>query len=425
MTTLAPAPAVRRSMPKWQRIGLIGGGVLLLLSLTRLVNDTPDLTSSGTFGSAVRLAMPIMLAGLGGLYAERTGMVNIGLEGMMIMGTWFGAWAGWQYGPWMGLAIGILGGALGGLLHAVATVTFNVDHIVSGVAINILAFGGMRFLSVISYDVESGGGAVQSPPIQGPISKVSLPFLAGGDLFGWQSPDLFGWFERQRWFLVSDLAGLLKGLTGNLSWATVIAIALVPLTWWFLWKTAFGLRMRSVGEHPVGAESLGVNVYRMKYTGVLISGALAGFAGAFLVMEFSGLYREGQTAGRGFIGLASMIIGNWRPMGTAAAAGLFGFADALQLRDEAAVHGLLLLAAVVIGLLAVRAAVRRTWMRAAVLAAVAAGSLVWYLQTDTVPRQFVFFTPHITTLLVMSIAATRLRMPTADGKPYRRGESMT
>lgn len=412
-----------KGLRKGQRLILMVFAVMFLVSVVRVINGTPDLTSSGTFGAALRLAMPVMLAGLGGLYAERTGIVNIGLEGMMIMGTWFGAWAGWLYGPWQGLLIGILGGALGGLIHALATVTFNVDHIVSGVAINILAFGGMRFLSVISYDPQSGGGAVQSPPVSGFIGKVDLPFLAGGQMFGWKSPDLFGWLEDQGWFLISDLGGLLKGLTANLSWATIIALALVPITWWLLWRTAFGLRLRSVGEHPVGAESLGVNVYRMKYIGVTISGALAGFGGAFLVLEFSGLYREGQTGGRGFIGLASMIIGNWRPGGTAAAAGLFGFADALQLRDEKAVHGLLLFATVIVGILAIRALLRRQWLRGGVLAAFGAVVLIFYLTSDEIPRQFVFFTPHITTLLVMAIAATRLRMPAADGKPYRKGET--
>jgi simple sugar transport system permease protein len=161
----------------------------------------------------------------------------------------------------------------------------------------------------------------------------------------------------------------------------------------------------------------------MKYIGVTISGALAGFGGAFLVLEFSGLYREGQTSGRGFIGLASMIIGNWRPGGTAAAAGLFGFADALQLRDEKAVHGMLLFAAVIVGIFVIRALVRRQWLRGGVLAAFGAGALIWYLTSDAIPRQFIFFTPHITTLLVMAIAATRLRMPAADGRPYRRGET--
>ena len=118
-----------------------------VLAFVRAVTGANDLTSSGTFGAALRLAVPIGLAALGGLYAERAGVVNIGLEGMMILGTWFGAWAGWQWGPWAGVVAGIIGGALGGGLHALATVTFGVDHIVSGVAINILGLGITRYLA--------------------------------------------------------------------------------------------------------------------------------------------------------------------------------------------------------------------------------------------------------------------------------------
>ena len=271
---LSPAARMLRSY-RWLWLGL---GVVAALALTRVLAGTPDLTSSGTFGAALRLGTPIFLAGLGGVYAERVGIVNIGLEGMLILGTWFGAWAGWLWGPWTGLAVGVLAGALGGLLHALATVTFNVDHIVSGVAINILAFGGMRFLSVVTYGAETGGGATQSPPISDVIGKATLPLLSGGELLGWESPDLLGDLESQGWFLVSDLAGLARGLTVGVSWAVVLAVALVPATWWFLWKTPLGLRMRSVGEHPIAAESLGVNVYRMKYLGVILSGAMAGWA---------------------------------------------------------------------------------------------------------------------------------------------------
>jgi general nucleoside transport system permease protein len=277
---------------------------------------------------------------------------------MMVLGTWFGAWAGWQYGPWWGVALGVLGGALGGLIHAIATVTFGVDHIISGVAINILATGVARYLSVITYDQASGGGASQSPAIKGGIDEVNLPVLAGGDLFGWKSPDLFGWIERRRWFLISDIGGLLRGFTGELSWLTLLAVALVPLSFWFLWRTRLGLRLRSVGEHPAAAESLGVRVYSMKYLGVITSGAFAGLAGAFLVIEFAGIYREGQTGGRGFIGLATMIFGNWRPAGVAAGAGLFGFADALQLRNDATVHAMLLAVVFGLGVLAI------SWARA-------------------------------------------------------------
>jgi len=398
----------------------------------------------------LRLAVPIMLAGLGGIYAERTGIVNIGLEGMMILGTWFGAWAGFQYGICWGALVGLLGGALGGLLHAVATVTFNVDHIVSGVAINLLGLGGMRYLSVISYPPGSGGGATQSPPVAGAIPKTSIPFLTGGELFGWETPDFFGWLQDQGWFFLSDAGGVLRGFLGDLSWLILLCLAIVPLTWWFLWKTPLGLRIRSVGEKPVASESLGVNVYTMKYIGVVTSGALAGLGGAVLVIEFANIYREGQTGGRGFIGLAAMIIGNWRPVGTFFAALLFGFADALQLRSEPAVHALLLFVAIALFLVAARALARqfgllnrfspvaptpvqveptglsryRNLIQGAIVAVIGGFVLGWFLVAETVPSEFVFFTPHITTLVVMSIASQSLRMPEADGKPYRKGEAM-
>ena len=245
------------------RNALIGGvGVLLLLSIVRYIANADDLTSSGAFEQALKSAVPILLAGLGGLYAERCGVVNIGLEGMMILGTWFGAWGGWMWGPWWGVAIGVAGGAAGGLIHAVATVTFNVDHIVSGVAINILGAGVARFLSSIAYTPETGGGVTQSPGVGGHIGVFSVPVLAGGDVFGWHSPDVLDWLDTKRWFFASDVAGVLHGLMANLSLLTILALALVPATWWLLWRTRFGLRLRSVGENPSAAESLGVAVVR-------------------------------------------------------------------------------------------------------------------------------------------------------------------
>ncbi len=406
---------------RWLWLGL---AVVIALSLTRILAGTPDLTSSGTFGAALRLGTPIFLAGLGGVYAERVGIVNIGLEGMLILGTWFGAWAGWHWGPWTGLAVGVLAGMLGGLLHALATVTFNVDHIVSGVAINILAFGGMRFLSVVTYGPDTGGGATQSPPISDVIGKASLPVLSGGEILGWESPDWLGTLESQHWFFLSDLAGLLRGLSIDVSWAVILAMALVPTSWWFLWKTPLGLRMRSVGEHPVAAESLGVDVYRMKYLGVILSGGMAGLGGAMLVTEFARIYREGQTGGRGFIGLASMIMGNWRPGGAAAAGGLFGFTFALELRDEPAVHALLLLIALTGFGLGIWLGYRRSWIPAVWLVGTAVTALVVFLSTDSIPREFVFITPYLTTLVVMALASQHLRMPAADGRPYRRGQQL-
>jgi simple sugar transport system permease protein len=399
---------------------------IALLALVRIITGADDLTSAGTFGSAIRLAVPILLAGLGGLYAERCGVVNIGLEGMMILGTWFGAYGATQWGVWQGVLFGVLGGALGGLLHAVATVTFGVDHVISGVAINILGAGVARYLSVIAWVGKgTGGGATQSPKVTGSIGDFDLPFASGGNLFGWHTPDALGRLSSWRWFFVSDIAGLLRALTGNLSWLTVITFALVPGSIFFLWHTRLGLRLRSAGENPYAAESLGVDVYRVKYIGVIISGALAGLAGAFLVLETAGIYRENQTGGRGFIGLASLIFGNWRPVGVALGAGLFGFADGLRLRPDALalVHALLLFVA--LGTLGAGAwlVLRRRFVAGAVLALVAAGSGFWYVASDEFPRQLIGITPHVTTLLVLAFATQRLRPPTYDGVRYRKGDA--
>jgi simple sugar transport system permease protein len=432
---VAPAPAAPEPTRSRFRQALVVALLALgLLALVRAVTGANELTSSGTFGAALRLAIPILLAGLGAVYAERAGVINIGLEGMMILGTWFGAWAGFELGPWQGVLLGIVGGGLGGLLHAVATVTFGIDHIVSGVAINILAAGVARFLSVVAF-TGRGGGATQSPRVTGGAGDITLPFLGGGELFGWQTPDLFGALERQRWVFVSDLAALVKGISTGISWLTVLAIALVIVSFFVLWRTSFGLRLRSVGEHPVAAESLGVPVYRMKYIAVMISGAMAGLGGAYLVLEQARIYREGQTGGRGFIGLAAMIFGNWRPGGVASAAGIFGYADSLHLRSERAAHGLLLFVAIALAAWAVwlvvdagrrwgfRSIHRRRVVTGVAVLVLAGVILFWFLSTDTMPREFVFFLPHITTLLVLSLAAQRLRPPAADGVRYRRGEA--
>jgi general nucleoside transport system permease protein len=167
-----------------------------------------------------------------------------------------------------------------------------------------------------------------------------------------------------------------------------------------------------------------VPVYRMKYIALIISGGLAGMGGAFLSLVASNLYREGQTGGRGFIGLAAMIFGNWRPGGLAAGAGLFGYSDALQLRDETghAVHALLLSVVAVLAVVAVQAFLAGRRRAALVSALVGLAFLLFYLLTATVPTEFVSYTPQIITLLVLSVSAQRLRPPAADGKPYRRGQ---
>jgi len=424
-TTPTSAKPRVRHLPQlsWTGTALLAFGVFAVLAFVRVVTGANDLTSSGTFGAALRLAVPIGLAALGGLYAERAGVVNIGLDGMMILGTWFGAWGGWQWGPWAGVACGIMGGALGGLVHAGATVTFGVDHVVSGVAINILAAGVTRYLATAVFTGQPGASASLSPPIEGAIGRFTMPFVSGGDLFGWQTPDLFGWLENHEWFFVSDLAGLLKGLTSNLSWLTVIAVLLVPFSAYVLWHTRFGLRLRSVGEAPTAADSLGVPVYRMKYIGVVISGGLAGLGGAYLALE-AGRYKEGQVAGRGFIGLAALIFGNWMPAGLAMGAGLFGFADALQLRSDDSIRALILFVAIVVGFLALRAIYVGKPLTGAGMIIAAAVFGFYFAITAKVPSQFVFITPYVTTLLVLAFAAQRLRPPAADGLPWRKGQQI-
>ena len=414
MTTLAEpvAPARSRRLRLPYALLLVAGG-LVVLAVVRVVTGADDLTSRGTTREALQWAVPIGLAGLGGLWSERAGVVNIGLEGMMILGSWFGAYAGVQYGPWTGVVAGIAGGALGGLLHALATVTFGVDHIVSGVAVTILGAGIARYLSGLTFAHMAGGGPTQSPTIAD-IGTITVPGLSTAMTA----------VEEKRWFLVSDLAGILAGVTTGLSLLTVVAVMLVPVTYYVLWRTSFGLRLRSAGEAPVAADSLGVDVYLYKYLAVIVSGGLAGLGGVYLAEVSSSIYREGQTNGRGYIGLATMIFGNWRPGGLAAGAGLFGFTDALQQRPSGgeSVHALLLFVAVVVAAVAAWHLYRRRWVSGAVTATVSAALLTWFALQPRVPDEFVRFMPHLTTLLVLALAAQRLRMPAADGLRYRRGQ---
>jgi simple sugar transport system permease protein len=392
---------------------LVVGGGIVLMSLVRIITGADDIDSSGTVAATLVLAVPIAMAGLGGLWAERAGVVNIGLEGMMIFGTWGAGFAGYQWGPWAGVLCGVAFGALGGLLHAVATVTFTVDHIVSGVALNLLAAGLVKYLSGLAFTGKPGGGKTQSPQI------AELPTIT----IAWISTRL-GDVEKKHWFVVSDVAAVLRGLTTGLSVLTIICLLLVLATYFVLWRTSFGLRLRSCGESPVAAESLGVNVYRYKYAAVVASGAFAGLGGVYLAEVAASIYRDGQTGGRGYIGLAAMIFGNWRPGGLLAGSALFGYTDALQLRRGGeSVHALLLvLALILLGIVVWRILRRANVATTLVAAACAAGLFVWYATTEAVPDDFTGMTPYVATLLVLSLSAQRLRMPAADGLPYRRGE---
>ncbi len=394
--------------------------LVFVLASIRIITGASDLTSTGTASAALLLSVPIVLAALGGLFSERAGVVNIGLEGMMIMGAWAGGYIGSQHGPWAGLFGAVVFGSLGALVHAIATVTFGVDHVVSGVAINIIAAGLVRYLSTLLYQGGSWPGPSQSPGIE-TISLNGLPILSGGQYFGWKSPDLLGSIANLNWFFISDFASILRGLTGDVSYVTIVAISFVPLAYFILWRTAFGLRLRSAGEAPTAAESLGVNVYAMKYAGVMISGGLAGLGGGFLAIVAASNYQENQVAGRGYIGLAALLFGNYRPGGLLAGAGLFGFADALQLRDSTAIHALLLFIVVILAFVAFRK-FKAGKQLSAVLSLGSAGFTLWfYFAVDELPGQLVTMTPYIATILVMALASQRLRMPAADGMPYRRG----
>jgi len=394
--------------------------LVFVLASIRIITGASDLTSTGTASAALLLSVPIVLAALGGLFSERAGVVNIGLEGMMIMGAWAGGYIGSQHGPWAGLFGAVVFGSLGALVHAIATVTFGVDHVVSGVAINIIAAGLVRYLSTLLYQGGSWPGPSQSPGIE-TIPLNGLPILSGGQYFGWKSPDLLGSIANLNWFFISDFASILRGLTGDVSYVTIVAISFVPLAYFILWRTAFGLRLRSAGEAPTAAESLGVNVYAMKYAGVLISGGLAGLGGGFLAIVAASNYQENQVAGRGYIGLAALLFGNYRPGGLLAGAGLFGFADALQLRDSTAIHALLLFIVVILAFVAFRK-FKAGKQLSAVLSLASAGFTLWfYFAVDELPGQLVTMTPYIATILVMALASQRLRMPAADGMPYRRG----
>jgi general nucleoside transport system permease protein len=321
----------------------------------------------GDIGAAVGIALTyftiIYLTGLGGLFSERSGIVNIGLEGMMIIGTVTGSWGahhftlpapeglGWglPWGPIMGLLIGMLAGAIFASIHALVTVTFRVDQIVSGVVINLVAIGIARFLSTIFF-----GQATQSDPGQPHLNPINIPLLA-------RIPWGFGRAFQQ------------------LSPMVVVAALLVVPVWYALYRTRWGLRLRSCGENPEAARSLGVRVAPLRYEGVLLSGALAGLAGAYLSVEVTNSWGEGQTQGLGFIALAALILSNWDPIRLMLAAFIFGFAQAIPLR----------------------------LMDAPVL--------------RLIPDPFVRMTPYVVTIVVLAGFVGKVRPPAAAGRAYEGG----
>jgi simple sugar transport system permease protein len=391
------------------RITLLIAGIFFILALVENLTGATDITSPGTSGATLRFAIPLLMAGLGGLWAERAGVINIGLEGMMIVGTWTAAWFGYLHGPLVGFVAAAIFGLASGFFHAILTVKIGIDQAVSGLAINLIAAGGARYLSGVFFP-PVGGDRTVSPPVDS-FPTFTIPVIA----------PILESIDAQNIFFISNLAGILHGLTKEVSLVTIALLLLVPLTSWILWRSKFGLRMRFSGENPMAAESLGINVYRIRYIAISVSGMLASLGGAYLALVASSVYREGQTAGRGFIGLATVIFGNWKPGGVFAGSILFGFTDALRVRQSESVMSLIMVAGIVALALSIFYSINRQWKPGLISGSLAL--LAWWIhqRVDVIPQEFVTVFPNFATLIVLTFLAQRLTPPAMAGMPYRRG----
>jgi simple sugar transport system permease protein len=260
-----------------------------------------DVITIGLFTASIRMATPILYAALGGTFSERVGIVNIGLEGVMLTSAFTGVTVSYFTGnPWLGVLSSVVVGGLLGFFHAILTVKFVGNQIVSGTGINILALGFTAYMSQIIWGSRGASESVNS------IKDISIPILVDVPIIG-------------------EILGEHSPLVYLMPVITIISYIV-------LFKTPLGLRIRAVGEHPVAAETAGINVNRIKYIGVIVSGMLTGIGGAFLSLSHLNFFTHGMTGGRGFIAMAAMIFGKWMPFGVFAASLLFGFADALQIR---------------------------------------------------------------------------------------------
>ena len=277
----------------------IGLGILATRSGTGNLNAVFDAT---LIAQMFAFSTPLVFAAIGGLFAERSGVVNIGLEGMMLMGAFWGVWAADVGGTWvMGILAGIAVGALLALVYGYFAIHLRADQIVGGTAVNFLAIGITGFFFFQLYHG-------QDVPVGVPtIPRVHLPWI-------------------------SDMHFLGPAI-GNLNLMIWLSFALVVVSYFVVFKTPIGLRIRACGEHPRAADTVGINVYAIRYGCVILSGMLAAAGGAYLSIGFGGgAFTDNMTAGRGFIALAALIFGNWRPFGTFYAALLFGFSTALAFR---------------------------------------------------------------------------------------------
>ena len=315
-------------------------GIVLGIVATRsgVTNLERAFVWSALLAAMLRYATPLLFAALGGLFSERSGVINIGLEGMMLMGAFWGLWGAEVTGSWViGLVIGMVAGIALALIHALFSVSFRADQIVSGFAMNFLALGITGFFFVSIYGTQGTPENIPRAP------DVSIPLLEDIPFLG----DIFGRMSILIWL------GLLT----------------VLLTWLVVFRTPMGLRLRSVGENPLAAQTAGVSPVRVRYAAVAVSGMLAAIGGAYLSIGFVGSFGENMTAGRGFIALAVLICGRWLPSGALVFACLFGFFTALAQRldvfsDQAAT--LFLALPYVITLIAVAGVVGRSIPPAAI-----------------------------------------------------------
>jgi len=332
----------------FRRRGLVTVAVITLGCFAFLVWATrgQDFSLVGMLQTTVTRSAPIALGAMAGILCERSGVVNIAIEGMMLFAAFVGAVAASAAGNlWVGLALGIAGGAALAAVHAWLSITFRVDQIISGTVLNIFALGITSFLAT---------GLLRDYPSlnrSGTFRPVPIPGLSSIPVIG---PVLF----NQNIFIY-------------------LMFVLVPLLTWSLFRTRWGLRVRSVGEHPKAADTVGIDVYRVRYRSVIMGGAMAGLAGSFLSLGSLGAFENNMTAGRGYIALAAMIFGRWNPFGALGAALLFGFAEALQTK------------------LAI-------------------------IETP-IPSEFLLMAPYVVTLLVVAGFVGRSRAPAADGQPYVKG----
>jgi ABC-type uncharacterized transport system permease subunit len=312
---------------------------------------TPDL-----FASAIRMATPIALAAIGATICERAGTVNIAMEGIMLIGAFFGVVATLATGNvWLGVAAAVLSGVILSAIHAFASVTLRMDQVVSGTALNILALGLTGFLMQVIYGNTGAtdGIASQIRPVFDFAASSETGFL----------PTLWNWIDQL-----------------FLSYTPIVYVAIFSaiILQWVLFRTRWGLRLRALGEHPRAADTVGIRVIAGRYAAVLVSGALGGLAGANLSLEQVGAFSENMSSGRGFIALAANIFGRWTPIGSYLASLLFGFAEAVQIKMQS------------------------------------------FADVIKIPVQFYSMLPYVLTVIVLAGFMGRAVGPAEVGKPYEK-----